>query len=59
MPLKSNIRFGDTIQMHAQFFADEGYIFGEESTGFERVNLAAPKKALMEGMERVKKALAI
>ena len=45
------------MHMHAQFFADEGYIFGEESTGFERVNLAAPKKALMEGMERVKKAL--
>lgn len=45
------------MHMEAQFFADEGYIFGESCTGFERVNLAAPKKALMEGMERVRVAL--
>lgn len=45
------------MHMEAQFFADEGYIFGEASSGFERVNLAAPKWALLDGMERIRNTL--
>lgn len=45
------------MHMEAQFFADEGYIFGETSSGFERVNLAAPKWALLDGMERIRNTL--
>lgn len=37
----------------AQAFLDEGYIFGKEGEGFERVNLACPRKALEEVLERM------
>lgn len=45
------------MHMEARFFGDEGYVFGKNGSGFERINLAAPKKVLIEGMERVKTAL--
>jgi cystathionine beta-lyase len=44
-------------QKEAQLFFDEGYMFGEEGTGFERMNLACPTKVLMEALERLKKAV--
>lgn len=40
-----------------QFFTDEGYIFGNEGKGFERINVALPQDALLELLERLLKAL--
>ncbi len=42
----------------AFMFLDEGYVFGDEGIGFERINLACPKKVLEEAMERLAAALA-
>ena len=36
---------------------DEGYIFGEEGAGFERINLALPRKELLYALERLEKAV--
>jgi aminotransferase/cystathionine beta-lyase len=48
----------DTLerQLHekAELFFDEGYIFGEEGSGFERMNLACPTATMMEGLRRLK-----
>lgn len=41
----------------AMFFTDEGYIFGDEGRGFERINLALPTHALKTQLEYLKKAL--
>ena len=41
----------------AQVFFDEGYIFGEEGRGFERINLAAPAPVISETLERLSGAL--
>ena len=41
----------------AHLFLDEGYVFGEEGAGFERVNLAAPRRVLKEGLERLAQAV--
>ncbi|QQZ10011.1 MalY/PatB family protein [Heyndrickxia vini] len=38
-----------------ELFFDEGYVFGEEGNGFERMNLACPTKTMMVGLERLKK----
>ncbi len=44
--------------LHAnQFFTDEGYIFGEEGSGFERINVALPEQALKELLENLLKVL--
>ena len=40
-----------------QFFTDEGYVFGKEGSGFERINVALPKDALRELLERLLEAL--
>lgn len=37
----------------ALVFGDEGYIFGSEGNGFERLNLAVPTKVLMEALQRL------
>jgi len=37
----------------AELFFDEGYVFGEEGSGFERMNLACPTRVMMEGLERL------
>lgn len=38
------------------FFTDEGYLFGEGGNNFERISLSCPTSALVEGLERIKKA---
>ena len=38
-------------------YLDEGYIFGDEGIGFERINIACPSKYLLRGLERFKKAV--
>lgn len=41
----------------AELFLDEGYIFGENGKGYERINLAAPTEVIEEALERLDKAL--
>lgn len=45
------------MQKEAEFFTDEGYIFGEEGAGFERINLALPTAVLKVQLERLGAAL--
>ena len=40
----------------AEVFFDEGYIFGKEGIGFERINLACPKEVINQALERLYKA---
>ena len=46
------------MQQKAQLFLDEGYIFGKEGSGFERINLACPTHLLQAGLDRLEKAFA-
>ena len=41
----------------AKLILDEGYIFGEEGIGYERINLATPRASVVECMERLKTAV--
>ena len=43
----------EVMHKEALVFGDEGYIFGTEGNGFERLNLAVPTKILMEALERL------
>lgn len=38
----------------ARVFLDEGYVFGPEGEGFERINIACPRSILAEALERIK-----
>ncbi|MDW3228971.1 MAG: PatB family C-S lyase [Acidobacteriota bacterium] len=42
----------------AKVYFDQGPIFGEELQGFERMNLACPRRILEEALQRIEKALA-
>lgn len=42
---------------HAKVALDEGYIFGEEGVGYERINIATPRVNVVECLNRMKKAL--
>ena len=41
----------------AKVYFDEGYIFGEEGEGFERINLACPRSTLDEALVRIRDAI--
>lgn len=41
------------LHKEALVFGDEGYIFGVEGNGYERLNLAAPTKVLMDALNRL------
>lgn len=41
---------------HAKAALDEGYLFGEGGNGFERINIACPKKTLEAALLRIAKA---
>ncbi|MCQ4637719.1 pyridoxal phosphate-dependent aminotransferase [Anaerovorax odorimutans] len=45
------------MQQKARVALDEGFIFGEEGEGYERINAAAPRCVIEECMERIKDAL--
>jgi cystathionine beta-lyase len=45
------------MHFEAQVFFDEGYVFGPEGAGFERMNLACPTKVMMEALERLAVAI--
>lgn len=40
-----------------QLFFDEGSLFGPEGSGFVRMNLACPKRVMLEGLERLARVL--
>ena len=41
----------------ARIFPDEGFIFGPEGEGFERINIACPRSVLKEALERIRWAV--
>jgi bifunctional pyridoxal-dependent enzyme with beta-cystathionase and maltose regulon repressor activities len=41
----------------AGVYLDEGFIFGPQGEGFERINIACPRSILVEALERIKKAI--
>jgi cystathionine beta-lyase len=41
----------------ARIFPDEGFIFGPEGDGFERINIACPRSILKEALERIQRAV--
>lgn len=43
----------EKLMHESELFFDEGYVFGEEGIGFERMNLACPTKILMQALERL------
>ncbi|MDR3597265.1 MalY/PatB family protein [Clostridium sp.] len=54
---KDHLALEKFMQSDAQLFLDEGYIFGDEGKGFERINLACPTKVLEEALDRLLKAV--
>lgn len=46
------------IVHEAKLWLDGGTMFGEEGSGFQRINAACPRKMLVEAMERIKGMLA-
>ena len=45
------------MQEQARVALDEGYIFGHEGRGFERINIACPRSILRECLERMAEAV--
>lgn len=47
----------ENLMLKHDLYLDEGYLFGEEGSGFERWNIACPKQELLAGLERFKAAI--
>ena len=47
----------EKMTLGADLYLDEGYLFGDQGKGFERINLALPRSALEKAMERLHKAV--
>lgn len=41
----------------ARVYLDDGYLFGREGSGFERMNIACPRSILSEALHRIDKAI--
>ena len=41
----------------ARVYLDEGFLFGPEGEGFERINIACPRSILAEALERIENAI--
>lgn len=41
----------------ARVYLDEGFIFGPEGEGFERINIACPRAILVEALDRIRQAI--
>ena len=48
---------GEFLEKEAQLFFDHGYIFGSGGDGFERINLACPRKDLENALRRFTNAV--
>lgn len=44
----------EMVQRQAGVYLDEGYIFGDEGAGFERINVACPRSILHECLVRIR-----
>lgn len=53
----SNKEQEDFMLHKAHLWLDEGYVFGEEGSGFERFNLACPRSYVEKACQQLKKAL--
>ena len=54
---KDGKKLEDLMLNKAKVALDEGYIFGEAGTGFERINAACPRSILEDCLNRMKDAL--
>lgn len=41
----------------ARVYLDEGFIFGPQGDGFERINIACPRAILVEALDRIRRAI--
>jgi cystathionine beta-lyase len=41
----------------AKVYLEEGFIFGPEGEGFERINIACPRAILVEALDRIRQAV--
>jgi cystathionine beta-lyase len=41
----------------AKVYLDDGFIFGPEGEGFERINIACPRTVLLEALDRIRRAI--
>ncbi len=41
----------------AKVYLDEGFIFGPEGEGFERINIACPRPILVEALDRIRRVI--
>lgn len=48
----------ERLHVKHDLFLDEGYIFGKEGAGFERINVACPRRVLADALDRMKAAYA-
>jgi cysteine-S-conjugate beta-lyase len=48
----------DLMLNQARIYLDEGYIFGPEGVGFERINLACPRAIVDQALGRITRAIA-
>lgn len=53
-----NYKVLEQKMINADLYLDEGYLFGQEGEGFERINIACPTSILLEALERLKKEFA-
>lgn len=53
----SELERKDLIENKAKLWLDAGTMFGKAGAGFERINIACPRKTLEEAMNRLKKAI--
>lgn len=53
----SKLELERLILREAKVYLDEGYIFGIEGEGFERINIACPRPVLLEALERMRKVI--
>jgi len=47
----------EQLMKEAKIALNDGYIFGDEGKGFERINLACPRSMVEEGVKRIRDAL--
>lgn len=46
----------EKLNIENELFLDEGYMFGKEGEGFERINVACPRHVLASALEKMKEA---
>jgi cystathionine beta-lyase len=47
----------DLMLREARVYLDDGFIFGPEGEGFQRMNIACPRSILVEALERIRNAI--